>query len=397
MGIVKRMTLFLALMLCLSLMTACGSTASQDSNAGTASSAGSAGTETAAEAPEIEGLTFESALKLERATGYSVYHYEGGYDLIDIHDQQRFLLVPEDGNAPEGLDEDIIVLQKPIDRIYLAATATMAMFTSMDAMDHIRLSSIEKNSWTFDEPKEAMEKGDIIYAGKYSAPDYETMLKENCNLAIESTMIDHTPEVKEMIEELGIPVLVDRSSYESDPMGRAEWIKLYGALTDHEKEAEDFFQKQMESIRELDEFKNTEKTVAFFYISSDGKVVVRRSTDYIPTMIDIAGARYAFKDVDDESGRTSIDMSIEKFYDMAADADYIIYNGSIDGSVKTMSDLLEKDPIMKELKAVKAGKCWVTGDSMYQRTDIVADMILDFHRLFTTGDPSQLKYIQKLE
>ena len=110
MGIVKRMTLFLALMLCLSLMTACGSTASQDSNAGTASSAGSAGTETAAEAPEIEGLTFESALKLERATGYSVYHYEGGYDLIDIHDQQRFLLVPEDGNAPGGLAEHIIDL-----------------------------------------------------------------------------------------------------------------------------------------------------------------------------------------------------------------------------------------------------------------------------------------------
>ena len=393
-GVGKLMTLVLALLLCLSLMTGCGSTGSPGSDAG---SAASAGTETAAEAPAIEGLTFESALKLERATGYSVYHYEGGYDLIDIHDQQRFLLVPEDGNAPEGLDEDIIVLQKPIDRIYLAATATMAMFTSMDAMDHIRMSSIEKNSWTFDEPKEAMEKGDIIYAGKYSAPDYETMLKENCNLAIESTMIDHTPEVKEMIEELGIPVLVDRSSYESDPMGRAEWIKLYGVLTDHEKEASEFFQKQMDSIRELDEFKNTEKTVAFFYISTDGKVVVRRSTDYIPTMIDIAGARYVFKDLDDESGRTSIDMSIEKFYDAAAEADYIIYNGSIDGSVKTLADLKEKDPVMEKMKAVKDGNCWVTSGAMYQRTDIVADMILDFHKLFTTGDPSQLKYIQKLE
>ena len=161
-------------------------------------------------APEISGLTFESELDLKRATEFSVYHYEDDYDLIDIHDHQRFLLVPEGGKAPEGLDDDIIVLQKPVDRIYLAATASMAMFVSMDALDHIRMSSVKKEGWTFDEPKEAMDKGDIIYAGKYSEPDYETMLDEQCDLALESTMIDHTPEVQEMIEDLGIPVMVDR-------------------------------------------------------------------------------------------------------------------------------------------------------------------------------------------
>ena len=349
------------------------------------------------EAPEIKGLTYESTLELKRATEFSVYHYEDDYDLIDIHDSQRFLLVPEGGKAPEELDEDIIVLQKPIDRIYLAATASMAMFVSMDALDHIRMSSIKPEAWTFDEPKEAMEKGDIIYAGKYSEPDYETMLDEQCDLALESTMIDHTPEVKEMIEDLDIPVMVDRASYESDPMGRAEWIKLYGVLTDHEKEAEEFFNEQMDSIKDLDDFKNTEKTVAFFYISTDGKVVVRRSTDYIPKMIEIAGARYVFKDLDDESGRTAVDMSMEQFYASAIDADYIIYNGSIDSSVKSLDDLAAKDPVMKKMKAVKEKNCWVTKSAMYQRTDLVAEMILNFHKLFSEDDPQDLKYISKLE
>ena len=84
--------------------------------------------ETATEtAPQIEGLTYESTLELQRATEYSVYRYEGGYDLVDIHGFQRFLIVPEDGTVPENLESDIIVLQKPIDTIYLAATATMAM------------------------------------------------------------------------------------------------------------------------------------------------------------------------------------------------------------------------------------------------------------------------------
>ena len=273
----------------------------------------------------------------------------------------------------------------------------MAMFVSMDALDYVRMSSIKKEAWTFDEPKEAMDKGDIIYAGKYSAPDYETMLDEQCTLALESTMIDHTPEVKEMIEDLGIPVMVDRASYESDPMGRAEWIKLYGVLTDHEKEAEEFFESQLDSIKDLDDFENTEKTVAFFYVSTDGKVVVKSSTDYVPKMIEIAGARYAFKDIDDESGRTTVDMSMEQFYDMALNADYIVYNGSIDSSVKTLDDLINKDPVMKNLAAVKNKNCWVTKSAMYQRTDLVAEMILDFHKLFSEDDPQDLKYISKLE
>lgn len=373
-------------MLTVGLLTGCGG------------ESGETAAETAAEkAPQIEGLTYASTLDLQRATGYSVYHYEDGYDLVDIHDFQRFLIVPEGGTAPENLESDIIVLQKPIDDIYLAATATMAMFCSCDAIDHIRMSSVPKGSWSFDEPKEAMEKGDIIFAGKYSAPDYETILKEGCDLALESTMIDHSPEVQEMLEDLGIPVMVDRSSYESDPLGRAEWIKLYGVLTDHEEEATEFFASQMDAIKELDDFKNTEKTVAFFYISSDGKAVIRSSKDYIPTMIEIAGARYAFKDIDDESGRTSIDTSIEKFYDMAVDADYIIYNGSIDSSVKTLDDLIGKDPIMKKLTAVQNHNCWATDSAMYQRTDIVADMILDFHKLFSEENPTDLKYLKKLE
>jgi iron complex transport system substrate-binding protein len=91
-------------------------------------------------------------------------------------------------------------------------------------------------------------------------------------------------------------------------------------------------------------------------------------------------------------------MTIEAFYDIAQDADYIVYNASIDSSVKTLDDLLAKDPIMSEFKAVKEGNCWSSGGSMYQRTDIAGDMIMDFHTLFTSDDPEgQLQYITKLE
>ena len=84
-------------------------------------------------------------------------------------------------------------------------------------MDRIALSGQKESDWYIDEAKAAMQAGTMVYAGKYSAPDYETILAEGCDLAIENTMIYHTPEVVEQLESVGVPVLIERSSYESDP------------------------------------------------------------------------------------------------------------------------------------------------------------------------------------
>ena len=392
--------LILCMVMCFSF-TSCGSgtNGSEGTDTNTEEQTdGSGSAEALTEAPVIQGLTFESELERDYADQFNVYTYEGGYKYFHIVEGDDFFLVPEGGTVPEGLPEEVTVLQAPVKNIYLAATAQMALFLSMDGADSIRMTSLKQDGWTFDEPKKLMDEGKILFAGKYSEPDYEMLLDEECQLAIESTMIYHSPEVQEMIEDLDIPVLVDRSSYESNPVGRMEWIKFYGELIGKSEEAKAFFDDQKAKVETLNDFTNTEKTVAFFYITTDGKANVRRSDDYIPTMIEMAGARYIFKDLTDESGKSTIPMSIEAFYDAAADADYIIYNASIDSAVKSMDDLLAKDSILSEFKAVKNGNCWSTGSSMYQRTDIVGDMIMDFHTLFTEEDPEdKLVYLSKLE
>ena len=392
----RRIAFLLALcmLLCFGL-SACGTNGAADGSADPQAASADA---VASEVPEIKGLTFESELERDYATQFNVYRYEGGYKYFHIVDGDDFFLVPEDGEEPEGLPEDVTVLQAPVENIYLAATAQMALFLSMDGADAVRMTSLRQNGWTYDEPVKLLDDGKMIYAGKYSEPDYEMLIDEDCGLAIESTMIYHTPEVLEMIEELGIPVLVDRSSYESNPLGRMEWIKFYGELIGKTDEAKAFFDEQKAKVEGLEDFKNTEKTVAFFYISTDGKAMVRRGSDYIPSMIEMAGARYIFKDVDDGSGKQTMPMTIEAFYDVAKDADYIVYNAAIDSSVKSMNDLLAKDPVIKEMKAVKSNNCWLAGSSLYQRTDIAGDMIMDFHTLFTSDDPeADLKYITKLK
>ena len=366
-------------------------------NLETLSSEGESSSASTEEAPEIQGLTYESKMDLEYAECFDVYYYNDGYALIDVHDSARYLVVPQDKSAPAGLSEDITVLQKPLDTIYLAATSVMALFDSLDSLDSIRLSGTQASGWYIDNAVTAMNEGKIIFAGKYSEPDYELMVDEGCDLAIESTMILHTPKVQEMIEMLGIPVFIDRSSYEPHPLGRTEWIKAYSVLLDKETEAVAFFNEQTKVISELKDFPNTEKTVAYFYISTDGSVVVRKPGDYIPKMIEIAGGRYAFDDVvDEENNSSSISITMEEFYDSAVDADYLVYNGTIDTPITSVDELLAKSGLFADFKAVKEGNVWCAGKYLYQATDIVGRLITDMHLMLTDGDASQMTFMTKV-
>lgn len=347
-------------------------------------------------APELPGLTFEAETELEYAQCFRLYRYEGGYTLITIENGGDFLVVPEDGQVPGGLDDGITVLRQPLDRIYLAATSAMSLFNAVDALDHIRLTGTRASGWYVDAAVEALNSGAMLFSGKYSEPDYELMIGEDCNLAIESTMIYHTPKVKEMIEDLGIPVLVDRSSYEPHPLGRTEWIKLYAVLVDKEDEAAAFFDQQASVIRQLENFENTGKTVAFFAVNSDGSVVIRKPSDYIPKMIALAGGRYAFEDFVTDQAATSISITMEDFYAKAVNADVLIYNASIAAPISTVDELLALNELFADFKGVQEGNVWCTGKSFYQATDIVGQMIRDIHLALTDGDESQMTFLTRV-
>lgn len=342
-------------------------------------------------------LNFSHSMALDYAKTFAVDYYDSGYALITITDGTRYLVIPEGMDAPEDLDDDIILLYQPLDHIYLAASAAMDMFVSLDALDTLRFSALQEDGWYIEDAKDAMAVGDIVYAGKYSAPDYEQILEGGCRLAIENTMIYHTPEVKEQIENFGIPVFVDYSSYEENPLGRTEWVKLYGLITGRETEALAAFESEKEAFESISDAKPTGKTVAFFYITSSGEANVRRPSDYLPKMIEMAGGEYIFKSSeDDDSTSSTMSMEMEKFYSQAKDADYIIYNSTIDGEISTIRELTAKSQLLANFKAVQTGNVYCTSKNLYQSTMELGTVISDIHGMLT-GDDSALTYLYKLE
>ena len=350
-----------------------------------------------AEGPDMEvpGLNYTGTLPLRFAHQFRVDYFEGGYKLLSIADGNRYLVVPEGGEVPKGLS-GVRILQQPLDHIYLAATSAMALFNAVDALDAVTLSGTQADGWYIQAASRAMEDGRMLYAGKYSEPDYELLLSSGCDLAIESTMILHTPQVQEMIEQLGIPVFIDRASYEDHPLGRTEWVKLYAALMNREREAAAFFDEQAAVVDALADFANTEQTVAFFYIASDGSVNVRSTTDYVPVMIELAGGRYALGGtLEDAGARSSVSISMEDFYAAAVDADYLIYNASIDAPLYSVDDLLGKSALFADFKAVKAGHVFTTDSYLYQATDIVAQLVVDINRMLL-GETEGMTFLRHI-
>ncbi len=353
--------------------------------------------ETASQAVRYEELLFENVMPLSYATGFSVSYSEEGYKLLTIGEDQTYLVVGEDMPVPEEVPDTVTVLQQPLDQIYLVSTGAMDHFIELNALDSIILSSQKADAWYLPEAKQAMEEGKIAYAGKYSAPDYETVLGSGCNLVIENAMIYHAPEVLEKLRSLGLPVLVELSSYESHPLGRMEWIKFFSALVNKEEEAAAYYDSMLAALEPVMNQEPTGKTVSFFYITTSGGINVRRPSDYVSCAIGLAGCEnVSFSEDQADVGNSTMTIQMEAFYQGVQDADILIYNSIVDGELDSLSALLEKMPTLADTKAVKEGNVWCLSKNFYQETMSLGDFILDVNAV-ATGSDGQLRYLKHLQ
>lgn len=355
---------------------------------------------------DFSSLTKSGSLNLSYAKEFSVDFYEDGFALITISNGDKFLLVPENAEVPANLPSKTCVLKLPPDKTYLVSSSAMDYVAKLGAADSLRFSGTKESGWHIQEAKDAMKSKKLLYAGKYSAPDYELLLSRGCNLALENTMIYHNPEVKEKLEELGIPVLVERSGYETDPLGRLEWIKLYGLLFGKESAAQSYFDREIKKIETVlgqsqnsGEKAENKKSAAFFFVNSNGAVNVRNSGDYISKMIEIAGGNYVPHDnqkPDEKKHVSSQTVQFESFYALAHDADILIYDGTIGGEISKRLELLRKNPLFADFKAYKSGKIYCVGRDFFQRSTGTADFISDVSKVLA-GEESGLVFLRKVK
>lgn len=332
--------------------------------------------------------------KLERkyAEQYGVAYYDDKYSVLVINNTDYYLLT-EDGDIPDDLPDEFTVINIPINNAYVVSSGSMDYFIALDALDRVKFTSFNDDDEKDEKLKEYIDSGKISYAGKYSAPDYEMLLAGDCGLVIENKMITHSMDVLEKMKRINMTAIIDYSSHESSPYGRMEWIKLYGILTGKEAEAEAIFNEKEKKMQGT--FPSTGKSVAYFYITDGGTVVVRRNQDYIASLIKIAGGNYIFEGKSEYDGNSTMQIQKEAFLDEVLDCDYLIYNSTISGKLDSLSDLSDKFKAIENTKAYKEGNVYCTTGNVYLSVMHLPEIAEDFSKALNGQEVSE--YIYKLK
>ena len=77
----------------------------------------------------------------------------------------------------------------------------------------------------------------------------------------------------------------------------------------------------------------------------------------------------------------------------------MVYNSSIDENITDMQQLLDKNPLFADFKAVKENHVWCTGKNMFQESTGIGDMIMDFHKILENPNVSdeELTYLHRVK
>ncbi len=309
---------------------------------------------------------------------------------------RQFLIVPEGKSVPKDLDASVSVLQRPIDRILMSSSGMASLFAAFGGLDHIKLVSTDIDGWYVEDVVKKMEAGEIAFSGKYKEPDYEMITANNIQLQVDTTMINSYPEVLEKYTELGIPYIVETSSKEDHPLGRVEWVKLWGIICDMEEEANAYFEEQKAIVESVTSAEKSDVTIAMFYTSSSsGKCYVRNGGDYMAKMIDLAGGKYNLADLNpDETGTSTVNF--EELYASIQDTDYIFFV-SFSDKYTTLDEMIAGNELYASCKAVKDKHVWYTSADFTQSTAAIGSIIKDMNDIIASGGTITTEHLIKME
>lgn len=341
---------------------------------------------------------------------------EKAYSKIEVFDKEKkldtsWLLLPEGvdkvSGAPAGVN---IMTFRDRQNIMVSSASTMALINAMDALSKVPMTTAD-TTWRIQEIKDAIDKGTVKEVGKYSKPDYEQIIsigaEKHVTFAVFSTMLDSVPDVYDQLTKTcNLRIMRDQSSYESHPLGRTEWIKIYGEIFDMRDKSDAVFNGQVEILNETTSKINVpeaeRKTVLIFYTTSTKDTFyVRNAADYVTELVNLGGGKQVAEIGAGKSGNTK--MTQESFIQECSQADYVLYNwtsgasGVKDESLQGLIDARLGD-WFKDFKAYKEGNVWRTSNDFYQKMDKMGEMVADIYKMLYGENVSDtLTYVNRLK
>jgi iron complex transport system substrate-binding protein len=292
-------------------------------------------------------ITRAERFRLEKQQGWTevtIINPWQGADNVD----QKYRLVRRGSVMPAGFDSSSVIFV-PLQKIICMSTTYIAMISALG--EEKSIVGVSGTGFIYSpELIKSVDKGLIADVGYEANLNKELILKISPDLIMIYGIGSESSGYVGKIKELGIKVMINADYLETDPLGRAEWIKLFGALYCKEEKADSIF------ISEVDEYTSL-KSLIEKSVKSKPKVLlglpykdtwyISPGNSFISKMIGDAGGEYLWKDT---QSSVSMPYGIENVYLKGLTADFWLNTGSA-GSRQEVSNV---DQRLKDLPCFKS-------------------------------------------
>ncbi|KQS30926.1 ABC transporter substrate-binding protein [Dyadobacter sp. Leaf189] len=352
---------------------------------------------------------FSGELQVKYAKGFRI-SYHKTFKVVQIAspfekaaDTITYLLVPRGSKRPKVYPE-AQVIEIPVRSLVAMSSMHIGLAGFLEAEDVlVGLGNVQYVS----SPRviERIKAGRIVEVGKDQALNEEKLITMHPDLIMATGSPVSKMNHYAALQAAGIPVLINSEWVETTPLGRAEWVKLMGALLNKEAEVNARFaivEKEYNRLAAMGRNAAVKPSVVTGMSSRDAWFVPNGNS-YVCQFLQDAGATYHWSGT---RATGSLPLSFEAVYPIALQADYWL-NVSI-GNITKKEQILGKDTRYADFKAFKSGQIFnynkrtnEQGANDYWESgavnphEILADLIQILHPELMPG--RELGYYRRVE
>ena len=235
-----------------------------------------------------------------------------GYLKVDITDPwhegkvlHTYLLVPRDSALPKALPKGTVV-RTPITNALVFSEVHTGLLRELGAFSSVK-GVCDANYFTDAEVLAGVKSGAIADCGNSMMPTIEKVIAMHPDAILLSPFQDASYG---QIEKTSIPIIKCADYMEYSPLGRAEWMKFYGALIGKKAAADSLYAAVASRYRAIAQTaaKSSTRPSVITEMVISGIWAVPGGNSYMARIIADAGGSYPWAD-DASTGSLSLDFN----------------------------------------------------------------------------------------
>ena len=308
---------------------------------------------------------------------------------------QTYLLVDKTKEIPANCPGGVVV-RVPLEKSAVFTTVHCSLIEELGAVNSIS-GICELEYITNPNIISLTQSGKIVDFGSSMSPDIEKIITVSPDAILLSPFNNSGGHGG--LDKLGIPIVECADYMESDPLGRAEWIKLYGMLFGKESEADSIFSKVTETYTKIEKEAQQETgshPSLLYGLDNGGSWFIPGGKSYMAKMFASAGANYIFGETTHSGAEP---FAFETVYDKGCNADIWLILGT-EVADKTYKDL-QRFSNFKSYKEKRVYACNTTKTSFFDEIPfhperLLKDLYVIFHSEKYDDVNESLHYYRKL-